>query len=42
MILLVLALALFLAAGFGVPVKWNLLAFGLAALTLAMLVPHLK
>ena len=41
-LLLVLALALFLAAAFGVSSKVNLMALGLAAVTLATLLPYLK
>lgn len=40
---LLVALILFLLAGFNVPSpKWNLIAFGLAALTLALLGPAIE
>ncbi len=37
LILLITALVLFLLAGFGTPTRFNLIGFGLAALTLAVL-----
>jgi len=38
LILLVLGLVLFILAGFGVPSRWNLVAFGLACWILTVLI----